>query len=186
MDGQKIVELIRAGQDDEALEKLYKNYPSFKNSFVKAGGKAIEAEDIFQDALLVFIQKAQTASFQLDCDASTYLYSICRNISLVHFRKKAKEIRLPIEEGKDYSDIKEIELFIEREEKFSMLDNVLKEIGKKCLEILNLFYGENLKMGLIAEKMGFKSETSAKTQKYKCMEKAKLKAKDMLLKNETV
>ncbi len=115
---------------------------------------------------------------------STYLYSICRNLSLAHFREVAKKINLPEDAQETFIDPKETETFIESEEKFSALDQVLSKIGKKCFEILKLFYSENLKMSVIAKKMGLKSETSAKTQKYKCLEKAKQLAHPILSKLE--
>ena len=64
---------------------------------------------------------------------------------------------------------------IEREAKFKQIESVLTQIGDKCLQLLKLFYYEGLSMKIIASKVGLKSEKIAKNQKYKCLERAKLK-----------
>lgn len=184
MEGQKIVGLIRENKYDKALDELYQSFPTFKKSFVKSGGRAKDAEDIFQDALLIFIKKAKESNFELNCAASTYLYSICRNLSLVHFREISKAIKLPMDSQEFFHDPNEAESFIENEKKYDALDAVLNKIGKRCMELLKLFYSHNLRMHEIAKRMDFKSETSAKTQKYKCLEKAKQLANPILSKME--
>ncbi len=68
---------------------------------------------------------------------------------------------------------KSVEEFFEEEQKYQALDDVLIKVDKKCLDILKMFYYQKLSMKVIASKLGFKSETSAKTQKYKCLEKAR-------------
>lgn len=173
MDSQQIIELIRKEKYSEVLDVLYDNYPAFKKTLLKSGGTQKDAEDIFQDALLVFIEKVADTNFVLNCAVNTYLFSICRNLSLVYFKRKSKNIILPLEEEFDYCDESEVEAFLEREQQFSALDEVLKTAGKKCLELLTLFYVKNMKMSEIAKRLRLKGESSAKTQKYKCLEKAK-------------
>ena len=173
IDKENVIELIRKGRHDRVLNTLYHNYPAFKKSFVRAGGKESDSEDIFQDALLILIEKLADKGFTLHCEINTYLFSICRNLSLIYFKKKTKKLIAPIDTNNDYSDLNEVRSFIEREKKFETFDEVLRRTGKKCLKILNLFYVQKLKMTAIAEQLGFKSEDSAKTQKYKCLEKAK-------------
>jgi len=180
MDKNKIIELIKSGQHDKALNNLYQNFPAFKKSFVKAGGKTKDAADLFQDALLILIENCNKQNFVLTCEMNTYLFSICRNLSLVYFKKKSKSLLSPIDDSMIHANDSRIEELMEREKKYHQLDEVLKKTGKKCLEILSLFYEQNLKMTVIAERLGYKSESSAKTQKYKCLEKAKSLSKSFL------
>ncbi|MBN1950254.1 MAG: sigma-70 family RNA polymerase sigma factor [Bacteroidales bacterium] len=173
MSDDQMIDRIRKGDQDQALDALYKNYPAFLNSFVKSGGKRNDAEDIFQDALLIFIEKILNRNFTLTCSINSYLFSICRNLSLVYFRDHQKKAGIKPETGDDQVSLESIEKFIERERQFSALDRILVRVGKKCMEILNLFYFSGLNMNAIAIKLGFSSEVSAKTQKYKCIEKAR-------------
>ena len=90
IDKESIIELIRSGKQNRVLNTLYHNYPAFKKSFIKAGGKESDSADLFQDALLVLMEKLNDKDFTLHCEINTYLFSICRNLSLIYLRKKRK------------------------------------------------------------------------------------------------
>ena len=60
----------------------------------------------------------------------------------------------------------------EKELKLNALKSILNRITDKCKRIFELFYFQNLSMKDIAEQLNFTTVNSAKTQKYKCMEKA--------------
>ena len=83
-------------------------------------------------------------------------------------KKTSQELQL---QDKDITS--SIELFVEEEKKYKELDEVLVKVDKKCLKMLQMFYYQKLSMKVIADNLGFKSEASAKTQKYKCLEKAR-------------
>jgi RNA polymerase sigma factor (sigma-70 family) len=74
----------------------------------------------------------------------------------------------------------DLERILEKEEKLKLAASVVSDLGAKCQEILKLFYYRSLKMKEIAEKLGFRSEKIARNQKYKCLERAKLKLKEKL------
>jgi RNA polymerase sigma factor (sigma-70 family) len=173
MSDPEIIELIRQEKYSQVLDELYQNYPVFKNSFKKAGGNSSDATDIFQDALLILIQKISDADFKLNCHINTFLFGICRNLSHEYYRKKGKQSSMQIDIEEPFNESESIESFIEQENRYKALDRILLKIGKKCMEVLSLFYIQDLSMSEIAKRMGFKSEVSAKTQKYKCIEKAR-------------
>ena len=60
----------------------------------------------------------------------------------------------------------------EKEEKIKLLEKVLTQITDKCRKIFELFYFKKEDMNTIARELDFTSVNSAKTQKYKCMERA--------------
>ena len=74
----------------------------------------------------------------------------------------------------------ELQKAIEKEEKMKVTENILARLGDRCFELLKLFYHDSLSMKEIAIKMDFKSEKIAKNQKYKCIQRAKLKLKTQL------
>ena len=53
------------------------------------------------------------------------------------------------------------------------LQEQIANLGERCFGLLKLYYFEKLSMRSIAEAMGFGSDRSAKTQKYKCLERAR-------------
>ena len=179
MDDKKIIELLKLGKQHKAFLKLYKGYPQVEKLILSKGGTKEDAKDVFQEALIIFYEKVSTSNFQLTAAISTYLYSVSR------FVWKDKSIK---RKGKQMLDVsfeftseeeQEFQEAIEKEEKFKELEQVLTQIGDKCLKLLKLFYYDGLKMKDIAAKVGLKSEKIAKNQKYKCLERAKLKVKSL-------
>src|SRR5688572_1499449 len=80
MNEKEIFERIRKG-DEKALEFLYKKYYRMMTKLVITNsGTEEEARDIYQDALVVFWQKATSGNLVLTSKISTYIYSICQNL----------------------------------------------------------------------------------------------------------
>ena len=60
----------------------------------------------------------------------------------------------------------------EREMYFKVMELIIKKLSSKCQLIFERFYYKSESMQNIATSLGFSSVNSAKTQKYKCMERA--------------
>ena len=77
MKDSEVLERIARG-DEKALDFLYKkHYRMMTHMVITHGGSEQEAKDVFQDALIVFWQKAASGNLVLTSKISTYLYSIC-------------------------------------------------------------------------------------------------------------
>jgi RNA polymerase sigma factor (sigma-70 family) len=170
MTDQRIIDLVKSGRHSKALDKLYKIYPAVKKYVKESGGSLADAEDIFQDALVIFIEKVSHPDFVLSSAISTYVFGICKNLTREKRRMHQKESSKIAENEPGNKSIDE---FLEEERRYQALDKILIQTGKKCLELLKMFYYDRFSMKTIASRLGFKSETSAKTQKYKCLEKAR-------------
>jgi hypothetical protein len=83
---------------------------------------------------------------------------------------KNKTVRFEFDDNINMADLDSNE-----EAKIACAEKALETIGEKCWHILKAFYYEGLSMAKIALQFGFSSEKSAKNQKYKCLERAKLK-----------
>ncbi len=171
MTDQRIIDLVKSGRHSRALDKLYKIYPAVLKYVKESGGSLADAEDIFQDAMVIFIEKVSHPNFVLTSTISTYVFGICKNLSREKRRMHQKEVMKSSEEKDE--ETKTIDDFLEEERRYLALDKVLIQTGEKCLELLKMFYYDRVSMKVIASRLGFKSETSAKTQKYKCLEKAR-------------
>ena len=175
MEDQKIIDLIKSQKHDKVFTTLYKYFPVVKKMILANGGRSEDAEDIYQDALIVFYKKASAADFQLTSSINTYLYSICRFMWSDQLKKQQKQISTDIEKV----EVNESEFIsaIETENQLKLAEKVVSELGERCKELLILFYFQSKKLKDIATKMGYNSENTAKNQKYKCLETAKLKLK---------
>lgn len=172
----EIISLIKKGQTEKALKVLYKEFPRVRANIIAGGGDHEVAQELFNDSLILFIEKVSDPNFVLTAKLSTYLYGINRFLWMNEARKRQKnpesewrETLILTADDLDYSTEKEVEL--------KMLENVLNELTERCKQIFEMFYFQKKDMKTIADQLAFSSVNSAKTQKYKCMEKAMILAK---------
>ena len=92
MKDNEVLVKISKGEED-ALDYLYKKYYRMMTNLVlKNNGTEQEAKDIFQDALIVFWQKAASGNLVLTSKISTFLYSICLNLWRKELERKSRLI----------------------------------------------------------------------------------------------
>lgn len=168
MTDQEIIQLIEQREENRALLDIYKGFSMIEKSLLKIGASKVQAMDIFQEALYLFVQKVQKGNFVLTAKLSTYLYSVCRHIYLNEIKaegkqKVADEEFIRIESDYDW----------EFENCNRLAEQAFKKLGEKCQQILIAYYYKQQNMKAIAKAFGFGSEKSARSQKYKCLEKAK-------------
>jgi RNA polymerase sigma factor (sigma-70 family) len=181
MTDQDIIRLIRDDKYSPAMKSLYTYLPVVKKFVLKNNGTRQEAEDIFQEGLVIFCNKIQKPDFLLTCSINTYVYSVCKLLWLDELKKKNKTIKNDFIELTDENLVDEINSDIADDESMKQAQEAVMKLGEKCKEILELFYFKKLSMKEIANKLGFASEKGAKNQKYRCIEKAKENLKQSTL-----
>ncbi len=163
MNEKEIFERIRHG-DEKALEFLYKKYYRMMTKMVITNsGTEEEARDIYQDALIVFWQKATSGNLVMTSKISTYIYSICQNL----WRKELDRKKRLSNESHDGA------VFIDTEsaEREKIIARCINQLGETCKKVLMYYYFEEMSMQDIADKLGFANTDTAKTKKYKCKKK---------------
>ena len=164
--------------DRKVLELIYANYSErVKNHIVKNGGTVDDAKDVFQEALMIIYNKAQTPDFELTSQFFTYLFGICRFVWDRKRKKKSNNyMTIPSENG--YIDNEDIEKDILTRERYKVYEYNLKQLGEFCQQLLiSFFKGEN--METIAQKFNLKNAHTARNRKYRCQkELEKLIKKD--------
>ena len=160
MKDHEILDRIKRGEE-RVLDYLYKKYFRMMAKIVLGNsGTEDDAKDIYQEALIVFWQKASSGNLVLTSKISTYLYSICLN----QWRKELdRRSRLSREEkdGEDYQTHEE-------NQSYKIVLQCIEELGDPCKSILMYHYFDGMSMTDIAEKMNFANTDTAKTKKYKC------------------
>ena len=163
MNEKEIFERIKQG-DEKALEFLYKKYYRMMTKLVITNsGTEEEARDIYQDALIVFWQKATSGNLVLTSKISTYVYSICQNL----WRKELDRKKRLSNEEKDTA----VSLDTDTPEREKIIARCIDQLGETCKKVLMYYYFEEMSMQDIAEKLGFANTDTAKTKKYKCKKK---------------
>jgi RNA polymerase sigma factor (sigma-70 family) len=163
LDEKEIFDRICKG-DEKALELLYKKYYRMMTKMVISNsGTEDEARDVYQDALVVFWQKARSGNLVMTSKMSTYIYSVCQNL----WRKELDRKKRLSSEEKDGS----VQLDLDTPERNMIIARCLDQLGETCRKVLQYYYFDEMSMQEIADKMGFANTDTAKTKKYKCKEK---------------
>ena len=163
MSEQELFERIK-GNDEKALEYLYKKYYRMMTKMVITNsGTEEEARDVFQDALIVFWQKARSGNLVMTAKISTYIYSVCQNL----WRKELDRKKRLSNEEKDSP----VSLDMETPEREKIIAKCLDQLGDTCRKVLMYYYFDEMSMQEIADKLGFANTDTAKTKKYKCKQK---------------
>lgn len=171
MSDQELFEQICRG-DEQALDLIYqKYYRMMVRLVVSNSGSEQEAKDIYQEAVVVFWQKAVSGKLVLTSKISTYLYSICLNLWRKELDRKSRH-------SNEESDTKEYQKH-ELNEKTRIIHECIDRLGDTCKKVLSYYYFDGMSMKQIAEKVGFANTDTAKTKKYKCKKKL-----DALVKSE--
>ncbi len=86
----EIISKIRKGQTERAIKVLYKEFPKVRANILASGGDHEIAEEIFNDSLILLIEKVSEPTFELTSKLSTYLYGINRFMWMNEARKRHK------------------------------------------------------------------------------------------------
>jgi RNA polymerase sigma factor (sigma-70 family) len=158
--------------DNDVLDSIYQRfYPQIKYLVTSNSGDEDDAQDIFQEAVIVVFNKLSKDELQLTCSFKTYLYSVSRLLWLKQLEKK----RIKNEETYDetYVDAQVQEEGIidvyEQNDKYRLYQEHFKNLSSDCQKVLQLFM-DKVPLRKIAEIMGYGSEKYAKKRKYICKE----------------
>jgi len=157
--------------DSNTYLDLYKyTFPKVAFVIIKEGGDKHIARDIFQNALIVLLERIKSDDFELTCSTGTYLHSVSVNIWRNLRRKLAHRV-ITAEIREFFHDMTETIYFEEIPEEYDRVASILEKIEDPCKSLLENFYLKGLSWDAIAEKLGYANAASARNQKYKCLEK---------------
>jgi len=142
----------------EDLPGLYEDtFPAVASFVAKMGGTIDDAKDIFQDAMVIFLEKNITPD-----NPGAYILGIAKHLWVRKYHHDRHRIEL------------DNNIVLPEEEKLPIATKLLRLIeisGKTCLELLQAFYYQKLSPERIANAFNYSNAHSATVQKFKCLEK---------------
>lgn len=169
---QDIVEKLRDG-DTSVMKYCYESSFSKVIAMIqKNGGTKQDAEDIFQDTLIVFYKNCLKPTFILSSTISTYVYAIAWRLWMKNIRQ-AKATTDELRDDLAVVSAFDFELADTKGDQMEEVMDAMEQAGKRCKEILILFYFNKLSMEIIAQKVGLKDDRAVREQKYRCMKRIK-------------
>lgn len=171
---EAIIEGLRL-RSDFIIKYIYQElFPMILFLVTKNNGSEEDAEDVFQDSLIIVFKKINANEFDLNCSFRTYLYSVSRNLWLQKLTKRRQytvEFN-DIENFVTFPDYASKESNLEELEKLRLYQQHFLTLSDDCQKVLMLFM-KKVALKDIAVQMGFKTEKYAKTRKYLCKEELK-------------
>lgn len=171
MEDEKILAGIQQNEA-AAFNILYKfYYPVVKSFVLKNNGSEADAEDVFQETLIVLLRKVPKDDFELTSSLKTYIFSIASNIWLKKLRDVKRQANHFMHDVVEVHSVKEHEA--EATQKQNLLNKALAAITNHCLTLIyQVFYTEKKREEIMAE-MRYKNPHTFNNQKYKCLQQAK-------------
>lgn len=148
------------------LSKVYEeSFPMIEKMVLNSGGITEQAEDVFQEAMIVAYRKILSGKFELRCKLSTYLYAVSKRI-WVQEKRRNKRIHVAIDENTDMveepsqSEKHTLELL-------EIIDRHFAQLSPDCQKILRMHFNR-VNIYDIQRTMGYDSSHYAMDRKYRC------------------
>jgi RNA polymerase sigma factor (sigma-70 family) len=169
-------ELIAAISDTKDLNKailsLYQQYSETTGAaIIHYGGSRQDAEDIFQETVVAFIEIVKKGKYRKEASIKTFLVAVAKNIWLNELKRKERSgyREKQFEYGREQNEI-DVSHHISDLEKKRQLRELVYKLGEPCQKILMLFYYENLSMKEIVDHLPYENEQVVRNKKYKCLQ----------------
>ncbi len=150
--------------DTKVLSDIYtKEFPYIKAYILKRGGSKKDAEDIFQDVLVLLFVKLKEDKLQIQ-SFDKYLFTVCRNL----WRRKNTGIRVTNLDNTPLisEELDKASFYIEQQQ-WELYKEKFKTLSTQCQEIL-LMLLKKVSYNEIVKKFNYASQLVARQRVFKC------------------
>jgi RNA polymerase sigma factor (sigma-70 family) len=169
----ELIAAISAGRElNDAIRYIYRQYSQATSSFImQHGGSEQDADDIFQETVVAFIEVVQKGKYRGEASVKTFLNSIARNYWFNEIKKRdrsgLRDKQFELSRDKNEADVSH---YISEMERKRQLRELVDQLGESCRKVLLLFYYENLSMKEMVEHLPYDNEQVVRNKKYKCLQ----------------
>ena len=129
------------------------------------GGNRSDAQDVFQEALVLFDRNVREGRFERKSALATYFVAIAKWRWVTLRRQQGRYTEISPAQYDGEAESPETETL--RAEHRELLAGAMGQIGERCRELLRL-YQLDYAMEEIAAKMGYSGADTAKKEAYRC------------------
>jgi RNA polymerase sigma factor (sigma-70 family) len=168
----ELVQNLRSGnRANDSIAFIYRHHFETLSWFImNNSGSRQDAEDIFQEVVVNFIEMVRLDKFRGESTVKTILFSMNRNLWLNELKRRGRAgaRELNYERGQDRVEADASAQIVEREARAQMM-KIMDDLGETCKKILLMFYYENLSMKDILARLDYENEQVVRNKKYKCL-----------------
>jgi RNA polymerase sigma-70 factor, ECF subfamily len=140
--------------DVEAFRKLFQSYaPRVKSYMMRQGADPNTAEELAQETMMTVWRKASLYSVEKG-SATTWIYTIARNLRIDRLRKEMTWIALPEGYEQEASPDALPDDVLSEQERKKRVQEALAVLPADQLEVVSLSYIEGLSHSEIADRLG--------------------------------
>jgi RNA polymerase sigma factor (sigma-70 family) len=171
-DSDLIDALLKKEAIESAILQIYEVHAEVTRSFIMGkGGTEQDADDIFQETVVSFIDVVQKGKFRQESGIQTFLISISKHLWYNEIRKRQRaDNREKIFELERVQEDETVTEIIQDREMKQQLNHLLQELGEVCRKILELYYYEGLTMKEMVSQLHYENEQVVRNKKYKCLQ----------------
>ena len=172
-DAELISSLMNNSRTNPALQFIYRNYFDVLSRYIlNNSGSEQDAEDIFQEVLVAFVNLVRAGKFRGDSSVKTFLFSLNKNIWLNELKRRGRAgVREEKYEKLNAQLDNTADVTMEFQQTKNDLMKVIDELGEACKKILLLYYFENRSMKEILTALPYENEQVVRNKKSKCLKK---------------
>ena len=187
MPDQELLENLKSGTSmDMTIKAIYREYFNSLSWFVlNNNGSQEDAEDIFQEVVVNFIDLVQKNKFRGESSIKTFLFSLNRFTWLNELKRRGRALQREAryEKSRDIVEM-DISQHIAGREAKSTVNALMEKLGEACRKILLMFYYEELSFREMLDKLEYENEQVLRNKKYKCLKQLEqMISTDPILKN---
>ena len=171
---EAVLEALRTNRGmDKAIRYLYEQYYDVLSIYTKQNsGNDQDAEDVFQEVIVTFIELVNQGKFRGESSIKTFLYSLNRHIWLNELKKRnrmqARNVKFESARQQVEPDVSG---YIAGREARQQVMQVIEQLGEACKQVLLAFYYRELSVKEMLAFLPYENEQVVRNKKYKCLKK---------------
>jgi RNA polymerase sigma factor (sigma-70 family) len=172
-DAELLSDLRSGDRIDDAIRTIYRSYFDSLGWYVmNNNGSRHDAEDVFQEVILSFVDLVQKNKFRGESSIKTFLFALNRHAWLNELKKRGRTLKREesYQKGQQLEELNVSDLIVHREER-KRIESLMELLGDTCKKILLLFYYENLSITEILNNLHYENEQVVRNKKSKCLKK---------------
>ncbi len=170
-DAELLAKLRSGSRMDDAIKSLYRSYFDSLGWYVmNNNGSRQDAEDVFQDVVVSFIDLVQKDKFRGESSIKTFLFALNRHAWLNELKKRGRTLKREekYQRGQELTGPDTAGIITDREERIQVM-HLIDKLGETCKKILVLFYYDNLSIKQILDSLHYENEQVVRNKKSKCL-----------------
>jgi len=163
----QIIALING--DERTMRLLYDTlYPKIRTFVYKNKGIAVDAEEVFHNALFQLIARAKVHTVQINSSFEAYFFTICKNLWFKELNKRKKEVRndgiLELKSNVEVNNHIESILYQER---WDLFEEMFLKLSDNCQRLLKDYF-DKVPYDEIIQKFSHTTKNVAFQRIFKC------------------